>query len=425
MVAIQKIYCFVSLLFATLVCAHPLPNTVVKLSFGSDAVLMNIQLPLQDFEIAYKDKVAENQNQLAAYFLKHIQIQSQNHELWQQQWVDYKLQKAEAAFVGNYTQIQFTLRFTAPKTADLRDFTIYYDAVMHEITNHQALVFIESDWQNGRHNQPEQIGIIGLDVPTATIYPLHVSVQPGSAWKGFASMVRLGMKHIAEGTDHLLFLWVLLLLAPFVQIDRHWVRQPTTRDTLKNILKIVTAFTVGHSMTLMLGTVSSFVPHPKPVELLIAFSIFYTAIHALKPLFSISEIYLAGGFGLIHGLAFSALLKELHLDTHQLVLSLLGFNIGIELMQLLVIVLVMPWLIILSQYKIYLWIRRLGAFLAIIASVAWFAERYTEKANLMTLFLEKHAVPSLGFPMFLALLTVCTVLYERWHQFDQRTAKDD
>jgi len=380
---------------------------MVNLSVQSKSILMKIQVPRQNFEIAFKSKVTGNQTtEITKYFSDHIQIEDENHQFWKMVFLDYRIQSNTAEFVGKYDEILFRVKFLPNKNSNVRDFTIHYDAVMHEITNHQALVYVASDWENGLHDDSQQIGIIGIDVPTNTIYPLHISLANGSQWKGFKSMVALGMQHISEGTDHLLFLLVLLLSAPLISNEKKWIGSGRTKYSLIRILKIATAFTIGHSITLIIGAFGILNPNTKPVEILIALSILITAIHAIKPIFPHKEIYVASGFGLIHGLAFATILSNLDLDSSQLTLSLLGFNIGIELMQLLVIVLVMPWFLLLSPFKIYKWVRIIGAFLAGIASIAWASERYFEKANGISILIQNSSHQAIGFVLGLACLAI-------------------
>ena len=126
------------------------------------------------------------------------------------------------------------------------------------------------------------------------------------------------------------------------------------------------------------------------IEIAIAFSILISAIHAIYPIFPNKEMYVAAGFGLIHGLAFANTLIDLHLQTYQLVFSILGFNIGIELMQLLIMALIIPELIFLSRTKYYSIIRITGAVLASIAAIAWMLQRYSGNSNVVTQFLESR-----------------------------------
>lgn len=111
-----------------------------------------------------------------------------------------------------------------------------------------------------------------------------------SVWRwvgafGFASVFRLGMRHIADGSDHLLFLLALLLPAPLLALGSRWARFAGVRHTLLQILRVVTAFTAGHSITLALAAWGLVRVPSRPIEVLIAVSILVSAIHAVRPLF--------------------------------------------------------------------------------------------------------------------------------------------
>lgn len=200
-------------------------------------------------------------------------------------------------------------------------------------------------------------------------------------------MVNLGVDHIREGTDHLLFLLALLLPAPLLVVNKQWKGFGGVKYSLLRIVKIVTAFTIGHSVTLLIGALGIFHFPGRSVEVLIALSIFISAIHALKPIFPGKEMYIAAGFGLIHGMAFAETLINLNLDGLRMALSILGFNLGIELMQLFVIAVTIPWLIILCKNNCYTRLRVAGAIFAAMASLAWMAERLSGRSNFITLFI--------------------------------------
>lgn len=192
---------------------------------------------------------------------------------------------------------------------------------------------------------------------------------------GFASLFRLGMRHIADGTDHLLFLLALLLPAPLLAAGSRWAGFAGARHSLMQILKVVTAFTIGHSITLALAALGLVHVPSRPIEVLIAVSIFVSAVHALRPLFPGREALIAAFFGLIHGLAFAATLGELGLGRWERVGGILAFNLGIETMQLIVVAAVMPSLVLLSRRKAYSVLRIGGALFAGFASLGWIAER--------------------------------------------------
>lgn len=173
-------------------------------------------------------------------------------------------------------------------------------------------------------------------------------------------------------------------------------------------MKIITAFTIGHSITLLLGALGLVKLPTQPVEILIAFSILVSAIHAIKPIFPGKEIFIVAGFGLVHGLAFAAVLSNLQLSAGKLALSILGFNAGIEIMQLLVIAMIVPWLILLSKTPAYKWFRITGAGLAAIAALAWIVQRTTGTANFVTGFVEAAAKYGVWVIGGLALASLAT-----------------
>jgi len=192
---------------------------------------------------------------------------------------------------------------------------------------------------------------------------------------GFGNLFRLGMRHIADGTDHLLFLLALLLPAPLLALRTRWSGFAGPQHSLLQILRVVTAFTVGHSMTLALAALGVVRVPSRPIEVLIAVSIMVSAAHAIRPIFPGREARIAAFFGLIHGLAFASTLGELHLGRWQRVGGIFAFNLGIEATQLIVVATVMPSLVLLSRVRGYAWLRIGGALFAGCASLGWIAER--------------------------------------------------
>jgi hypothetical protein len=153
------------------------------------------------------------------------------------------------------------------------------------------------------------------------------------------------------------------------------------RPSLLQILKVVTAFTVGHSITLALAALGLVHVPSRPIEVLIAVSILVSAAHALRPIFPGRESVIAAFFGLIHGLAFASTLNQLGLGRWERVGGLLGFNLGIETMQLMVVVATLPSLLLLSRTPAYAVLRIGGAVFAGIASLGWIAERLLNVPN--------------------------------------------
>ncbi|WP_433970959.1 HupE/UreJ family protein [Tunturiibacter lichenicola] len=235
----------------------------------------------------------------------------------------------------------------------------------------------------------------------------------GSIWSGFGGAFRLGARHIAEGTDHLLFLLTLLLPAPLLAFRGRWSGHTTIGRSLTHILGIVTAFTLGHSLTLALSGLGLVHLSSRPVEVLIAISILVSAIHAMRPIFPGRESIIAGFFGLIHGLAFASALNELGVTRLYRLVSLLGFNVGIEAMQLAVITMTLPALLVLSRTERYAAFRLTGAAFASVASCAWIAERVVDQPNSIGYGIETLAHHGV---LLYAGLWVCSVVAWLSHQ---------
>lgn len=365
--------------------AHPIPNSVVLLTVHEDRIDAEVQIPLSELELATGWPINEPSNglmqrfepQLKAYLLKHIRLQSPDAQYWRVAVGALKFTETRNNLNGPYRELVAHLRLVPPVGTDTRRFTLHYDAVLHQVSTHKILVSVSQDWETGQLAEaaPQQVGAIELDIVNNRILPLAVNLQPGSTWTGFLAMVRLGMQHIAQGTDHLLFLLVLLLPAPLLFSRKRWESFGGVRYSLVHLLRIVTAFTVGHSLTLLLGAMGWVHLPGQPVEILIAVSILVSAVHAWRPVFPGRETWIAAGFGLIHGLAFADTLANLSLGTGRMVLSILGFNAGIELMQLLIIAVTIPILIALSRRPIYRFVRIGCALLASVAAIFWIIER--------------------------------------------------
>ncbi|WP_161884360.1 HupE/UreJ family protein [Deinococcus alpinitundrae] len=366
-----------------------MPTTTVQLDLHSDAVTAELALPLNELEVATHWKLVNNPQTLTqysaplrSYIAQHLALTGASGQAWTVEIGQPTLSQVQQTATGAYQEFLVPVTLIPPAGASVRDFTLKYDAIVREVKTHSILVSVRRDWERGLNNESGnesvEVGIIRADPRTDLVPLLPINQARGSAWQGFVGIFMLGVHHIAEGTDHLLFLLTLLLPAPLIAVMNrrpHWGDFGGTRRSLLNIVKITTAFTVGHSLTLLLGTLRIVTVPDAPIEALIAVSILVSAVHALRPIFPGRELMIAGGFGLIHGLAFSYTLAELNLSTWQTALSLLGFNLGIEAMQLLVIMVTMPWLILLAQTKLYPPVRVFGASLAAIASLGWLGDR--------------------------------------------------
>ncbi len=191
-----------------------------------------------------------------------------------------------------------------------------------------------------------------------------------------ASFIGDGIKHIAIGFDHILFLIALLLPAVLVRRGRHWEPTGDLPGTMWNVVRIVTAFTVAHSITLSLAALQVVQVPSRLVESLIAVSVLATALDNIFPFLPRRRWLVAFVFGLLHGFGFASVLLDLQLPRSALVLSLFGFNIGVELGQLALVALVIPLAHLARERRAYSRYAVAGGS-GIIAFVAlgWFIER--------------------------------------------------
>ena len=192
----------------------------------------------------------------------------------------------------------------------------------------------------------------------------------------FFDYAREGVWHIWIGFDHILFL--LSLLLPAVAVFRQKIWQPVGRfkPAFWDVLKIVTAFTVAHSITLSLAALGVIALPTRLIESAIALSVVLAALNNIYPLFQGRRWMVAFGFGLIHGFGFASVLADLGLPRDALLLALVGFNLGVETGQLAIVAVFLPLAFSLRGGWFY---RRVvlfgGSILITLLALVWLVER--------------------------------------------------
>jgi hypothetical protein len=185
-----------------------------------------------------------------------------------------------------------------------------------------------------------------------------------------------GLHHIAIGLDHILFLVTLILVAVWQRADGDWVPRAQARSAWCEALRLVTAFTVAHSLTLALAAAGVLAPPSRWVESLIAASVLVAAVDNLRPLVPGPRWITVGAFGLVHGFGFAGPLQDLGLRGGELAVPLLAFNLGVEAGQLALVVLLLPLALALRNAATYRrWIVRPGSALVAGLAALWTVER--------------------------------------------------
>ena len=202
------------------------------------------------------------------------------------------------------------------------------------------------------------------------------SAEKPSLLAQFGQFFVQGVWHIWIGFDHILFLLSLLLPVVLVREAGRWRGVGRFGEALREVLWVVTSFTVAHSITLSLAALGLVSLPSRLVESAIAFSVVLAALNNLKPVVNQRRWLIAFVFGLIHGFGFASVLAELGLPADALVLSLVGFNVGVEAGQLAIVAVFLPvafWLRNTGLYRRGVFVG--GSLLTLLIALVWLAER--------------------------------------------------
>ena len=234
---------------------------------------------------------------------------------------------------------------------------------------------------------PQHRGLLSLTlrpgITRAAVLGPQAAVQSFDAarpdrWQQWVDYVREGVWHIWIGLDHILFLVSLLLPAVLLLAGRppRWAPVERFAPAAWEVLRVVTAFTVAHSITLSLATLGLVELPSRAVESVIAASVVVAALNNVWPVVSSRRWAVAFGFGLIHGFGFASVLADLGLPADALVLALFGFNVGVELGQLAIVAVFLPLAFALRRTSLYRKGLVVGGSLVIaLLAAIWFVER--------------------------------------------------
>ena len=194
----------------------------------------------------------------------------------------------------------------------------------------------------------------------------------GSRW----AFLTEGARHILTGYDHILFLICLLLPAVLRRTPEGWRPVERPSQAILPIVAVVSSFTVAHSITLGLAALKIVSLPSWFIDPAIAATIVLAAADNVWPIFPVRRIVVAFCFGLIHGFGFATVLSELNLPTADFALALLQFNVGLEIGQLVIVVVVTTVLFGLRDWPRYrAVVVRGGSFAAMLFAAIWFIER--------------------------------------------------
>lgn len=311
------------------------------------------------------DEIRARHQAIAAYALQRLHLHTAQGQCTLQagdQLIDHHTD-------GAYSVLRFTA--SCPGSAAPASLDIGYTLFADLDPQHKGLLKLA-------HDGVTQTAIFDPDSPRQTL-----SLGAPDRLAQFGAYVKHGIWHIWIGTDHILFLLSLLLPAVLLKnaVDAGTPQMPPqyTAESLRaafvDVLKVVTAFTLAHSITLTLASLSLVSLPSRWVESAIAASVVLAALNNLFPLFRGKRWAAAFVFGLIHGFGFASVLRDLGLPQSALISSLFGFNVGVEIGQLAIVAVFLPLAWWLRRSWFYRQLFTWGSLAIALVAAIWLAER--------------------------------------------------
>lgn len=342
--------------------AHSSSNSYLTLSAADDTLVLRTDISLRDADVAldldinndqritWSDILAQ-QERVVSWLQEHLQAR------WQDQTCPLQLQDLMASehADGWYLSATWQLACEGLNAKNTEGLVLRYQLMFKQDNLHRGLLKVDLS--------PPSSAIFSPDQPE-----VRLQAESTSAWQVLGRYIVEGVWHIWIGADHILFLLSLLMLAALVPSSKRvtqWDGVQRIRPAFIDVLAVVTAFTVAHSITLSVSVLQIFEPPAAVVEPIIALSVVVAALNNLMGHASQKRWRLAFLFGLIHGFGFAFVLVDLGLPAQQLALALGGFNIGVELGQLAIVLSFMPLAMLLRHTALYRWGMVVGGSLLI------------------------------------------------------------
>lgn len=344
---IKRIFCVLFLMMPTLGYSHSLSDSFVNLDVDTEQISGHWLIAVRDLELAVgldqnldtKITWGEIQQQRAAikdYALSRLRMRMSG--------ADCSLQSGEFQLEQRNSGVFLYLPVTGVCSSP-GEFEIDYNLLFDIDASHRGIL-------NLTYNGESYLRLFSPSEPTQRLDATGTAATLANLWTFLVE----GVWHIWIGLDHILFLCALIIpiiLGAGAFRKTHQTSDPASgRSIFMDILKVVTAFTIAHSVTLILATLQIVVLPSRLVESVIALSVVATGINIIFPIFRGHSWQVAFAFGLIHGFGFAGVLGDLSLPTHLFVSSLLSFNMGVEVGQLVIVALLVPVLLLLNRADI-------------------------------------------------------------------------
>ena len=357
-------------------CAHELGQSYIILRIYDDSIEGRFEITVDDLNTALgvdfdpaggvtSEDVEPHIDAIKSLFATNVKMSAGGQACN----IRLNAHRLESLKIAQYVVIEFSID-NLPETPQYLD--VDYSVLFDDEPEHRGVLAIEHNWNTGTLTGEPVIALIfgpqdehqRLDLSTSNVM------------RGFVALVKLGTHHIWDGKDHILFLLALLLPAVVVWRENKWEPVAEFRAAVIQVVKIVTVFTIAHSLTLSLAALNVVQLPARLVESIIAISIACAAAGVFRPVLVRSVWWVVFAFGLFHGFGFASILSSMGIPSTYMVLSLLGFNLGVEIGQVAIVCVVFPLLFAVRRSNFYTsYVLKLGALLLILVSLYWFVER--------------------------------------------------
>lgn len=356
--------------------AHRLGEGYIILNVADHGISGRIELNLEDVDDAMKldqngDGVVNSAelnaslDRLRQYVEPRVKIGTK------EDWWSLKFSGHELASypLGNYVKLPFVVEDTGTVPDNIE---VEYRLLFDHDDNQKGLLVIEENARLDFKNANETVSkLFTAESPVQTV---DLTVVPTS--NVFLLFIKEGIWHIWIGLDHILFLVALLLSSVRNREQPWWEPVQSFRPAIWEVAKVVTLFTIAHSITLALASLRIVELPGALIETIIAGSIVVAALDNIVPIFKGRIGWIVFGFGLFHGLGFASVLSHLTLSQASLATTLVGFNLGVEIGQIAIICVVFPVLYALRKKTAYPnWVQRGLSSVLIVMGVVWMIER--------------------------------------------------
>ena len=359
---------------APLAHAHKASDSYLTLSVDGANITGQWDIALRDLDLVLEldrngdavidwGEVRTRHAEIAAYALRSLELKS-----------DEKIcpLKVTNHLIDSHTDGAYAvMKLSAVCTAKVGALTVNYRLLFDVDAQHRGLLKLETLAQDGTGSIKTVSAVFPAENATQTF-----SLAGSGTLAQLGTYIADGIKHIAIGFDHILFLVALLLPAVLVREGGRWLPVADIRTAFWSVLKIVTAFTIAHSITLSLAVLNVVSLPSRLVESLIAASVLATALDNLWPFLPRKRWLVAFAFGLVHGFGFASVLADLNLPASSLLLSLLGFNLGVEAGQIMLVSILIPLAYLTRNTRAYPRIAlQTGSVVIAAVSLGWLLER--------------------------------------------------